>query len=105
MLFFPNYKTRLVSGSSLVSSCERVSAFLALSCKLLFAFFGLKQHVVRIAEFLFPALPDFSVPAPFVKLKLVQVFEKFLVEFGLQFKSKTVELLCRFRFEQPGSLV
>ena len=75
------------------------STFLALFCKLLFAFFGLKQHVVRIAQVLFPALPDLSVPAPFVKLKLVQVLEKFLVEFGLQFKSKIWEQLCRFRFE------
>jgi hypothetical protein len=29
------------------------------------------------------------------KVKLVQVFQKFLVKFGLQFKSKTWEQLCR----------
>ena len=75
---------------------KRVSAFLVLFCKLFFAFFGLKEHVVRIADFLFPALPDFSVPAPIVKLNLVQVFQKFLVKFGLQFKSKSREQLCRF---------
>jgi hypothetical protein len=58
-------------------------ARISVSCvvsQVLFAFFGLKQHVVRIADFLFPSLPDFSVPAPIVKLKLVQAFEKFLVE-------------------------
>jgi len=68
---------------------------LALSGKLLFSFFGLKQHIVRIAQILFPALSHFSVPAPIVKLKLMQVFKKLLVKFGLQFKSKTGELLCR----------
>ena len=52
----------------------------------------------------FPEFPDFSVPAPIVKLKLVQVFKKFLVKFGLQFKGKTREQLCRFRFEQSGFL-
>jgi len=77
--------------SSWFQSCESVSAFFALFCKLPFAFLGLKQHVVRVAEFFFPALPHFSVPAPFIKLKLVQVFKKFLVKFGLQFKSKTRE--------------
>jgi hypothetical protein len=60
----------------------------------------MKRHRDRGDAFVF--LPDFSVPAPFIKLKLVQVFEKFLVEFGLQFKSKTGEQLCRFRFEQSG---
>jgi len=83
---------------------ERASPFLALFCELLFAFFGLDQHVIRIADFLFPSLSDFSVAAPIVQLKLVQVFKKFLVKFGLQFKSKARELLCRFRFEQTGLL-
>ena len=83
------------AGFCLVSSCKRVSVFLALFGKLLFSFFGLKQYVVRIAQVLFPALSRFSVTAPVVKLKLVQVFEKFLVKFGLQFKSKTREQLCQ----------
>lgn len=46
------------------------------------------KHVVRIAQMLFPSLPRFAVPVPIVKLKLMQLFEQFLVEFGLQFKSE-----------------
>jgi hypothetical protein len=88
----------------LVSICKRVSGFLALFRKLLFSLLGLKQYIVRIAHVLFPALSRFPVTAPVVKLKLVQVFQKFLVEFGLQFKSKTWEELCHFGFEQSGLL-
>ena len=88
-------------------SCESELAFLAffaLFGKLLFAFFGLNENVVRIADMLFPALPRFAVLVPIVKLKLVQVFEKFLVKFGLQFLSKTGKQFCRFGFEQSGFL-
>jgi hypothetical protein len=42
------------SGSGLVV-CE--SAFLVLFGKMLFAFFGLKQNTVGIAQVFFPALP------------------------------------------------
>lgn len=51
--------------------------------KLLFAFFGVNENVVRTADLLFPALPDLSVVAPVLKLKLVQVFKKFLVDANL----------------------
>jgi len=88
-LSFQTTKPACCGGSRTVSSCEFVSAFLALFCKLLLTFFGLNENVVRITEMLFPFVADFSVPAPIVKLKLMQVFKKLLVEFGLQFKSKT----------------
>jgi hypothetical protein len=55
-----------------------------LFCKLLFAFFGVDENIIGIAEMFLPALPSFPVLAPIVKLKLVQVLKKFLVEFGLQ---------------------
>src|SRR5437588_7316856 len=35
------------------------------------------------SEILFPLFPDSAVAAPVVKLKLVEVFEKLLVDFGL----------------------
>jgi hypothetical protein len=73
-----------------------LSCFLALLGKLLFAFFGMNENVVRIAEMLFPFLAGFAEAAPIVKFKLVQLFEKFLVEFGLQFKSKIRKQFCRF---------
>ena len=73
-----------------------LGCFLALFGKLLFAFFGMNENVIRVAEMLFSTLSSFPVAAPIVKLKLVQVFEKFLVEFGLQFKSKTWEQFYRF---------
>jgi len=40
---------------------------LALFCKLLFAFFGVNENIVRIADFFFPTLPCFSVAVPVVK--------------------------------------
>src|SRR5579864_3281246 len=83
---------------------ESQSAFLALFCKLLFAFFGLNENVVRIAQMLFPALPYFSVAAPVVKLKLMQVFKKLLIEFRLQLLGETREKFGCFRFEQPDFL-
>src|SRR5579864_1343026 len=92
-------RTRLAGGSIWFSSCKRVSAFLALFRKLLSAFFGVNENVVRITEMLFPFVPDFSVMAPLVKLKLMQVFKKLLIEFGLQFKGKTGEQFCCFGFE------
>lgn len=52
------------------------------------------KHIVRVSKFFFPRLPDFAIAVPIVQFKLVQVFQKFLVEFGLQFKSKTGEQLC-----------
>ena len=62
-------------------NCERESAFLALFSELLSAFFSVDENVVRVAEMLLPFLAGFSVVAPIVKLKLVQVFEKFLIKF------------------------
>ena len=77
---------------------------LALLGKLLFAFFGMDENVVRIAEMFFPFLAGFAVTAPIVQLKLLQVFEKLLVEFRLKFLGETRKKFGRFRFEQSGSL-
>ncbi len=45
---------------------------------------------------LFPLLPDFAVAAPVFKLKLVQVFQKFLVHFRLQLLREAGKQFCRF---------
>jgi hypothetical protein len=82
-------------------SSASAHGFLALFRKLLFSFFGLKQYVVWIAQVLFPALSYFSVTAPIVKLKLVQVFQKFLVKFSLQLKSKTWNSFAIFDLNNP----
>jgi len=69
--------------------------------KLLFAFFSMNKYIVRVAEFLFPALSSFPVAAPIVKLKLVQVFEKFLVEFRLKLLGKTRKSFAVFDLNSP----
>ena len=51
--------------------------------KLLSTFFSLNENIVGITEFLFPRLSDFAEAVPVIKLKLVQVFEKVLIDFGL----------------------
>src|SRR5580765_7485879 len=101
--FAVEQKTRFSAGLSGLS-CGSESAFLALLCELLFAFFGVNENVVRIAEMLFPFLTGFAMTTPIVKLELVQVFEKLLVKFGLQFLGETWEKFSRFRSEQPGSV-
>jgi len=68
--------------------------------KLLFAFFGMNENVVRIAQMLFPFLAGFAVASPIVKLKLVKGFEKFLVKFGLQFSGKTRKQFSGFRLDK-----
>jgi hypothetical protein len=74
----------------------RPLVFLALFGQFFPAFFRMNENVVRISEILFPFLADFAVAAPIVKLKLVQVFKKFLVDFGLQLLRETGEQFCRF---------
>ncbi len=64
-------------------NCGSELAFLALLGELLSAFFGMDENVVRVAEMLFPFLTGLAVTSPIVKFKLVQVFEQFLVDFGL----------------------
>jgi hypothetical protein len=64
--------------------------------KLLFAFFGVNENVVGIAEMLFVFVSGLSVTSPIVKLKLMQVFEKFLVKFGLQLLGETRKKFGRF---------
>jgi hypothetical protein len=78
--------------------------FFALFGEFFFAFFSVNENIVRIADFLFPALPCFPVAVPVVKFKLVQVFEKFLVEFCLKLLGETRKKFGRFRFEQSGLL-
>jgi hypothetical protein len=80
VVFLPFYFQDFLLGCSL-----------ALFRKLLLAFFGMNENVVRIAEMFFPFFAGCAVTSPIVKLKLVKVFEKFLVKFGLQFKGKTRE--------------
>jgi hypothetical protein len=92
------------AGATGKSVSAHESSFLALLRKLLFAFFGLKQHVVRIAQALFPALPCFPVAVPLIKLKVVQVFQKFLVKFGLQFQREARKKFAGFGVEQSGFL-
>jgi hypothetical protein len=48
-----------------------------------FAFFDLNENIVGIARFLVPRISDLAIAVPIVKLKLVQVFEKVLIDFGL----------------------
>ena len=83
-------------------NCGRKSAFLASFRKLLSAFFGMNEHVVRIAQVLFPALPCFPVAVPFVKLKLVEVLKKFLVEFSLQFLREAGKEFAGFGVKQSS---
>jgi hypothetical protein len=58
-------------------------AFLALLSKLFSSFFSKDENIIGIAEMLFVFLAGLPVLVPIVKLKLVQVFEKLLVEFCL----------------------
>jgi hypothetical protein len=74
--FFEEYRTRH-AAAGLVSRCECLSERLALLCQLFSAFFGLNQHVLRVAQVLFPTLPRFPVAASVIKLKVMQVFQKF----------------------------
>src|SRR6266571_9181064 len=81
-------KTRPLQAGLSAFNCENELAFLALFFELLSAFFGVDENVVRVAEMLLPFLASFSVAAPIVKFDLMQVFEKFLIKFGLQLKGE-----------------
>jgi hypothetical protein len=59
---------------------------------------GQKRH--RDHGDAFPIIASIAVTSPIVKLKLVHVFEKFLIEFGLQFLGKTRKQFSGFRLEQ-----
>jgi hypothetical protein len=81
-----------------------LGCFLALFGEFFPALFSMNENVVGVAEMLFVFVSGLSVTPPIVKLKLMQVFEKFLVKFGLQFKSKTREQFRYFRSEKSGSV-
>src|SRR6476646_1781638 len=72
--------------------------------KLLFAFFGVNENVIRVAQFFVTRVPDLAIAVPVIKLKLMQVFKKILIDFSLQLLCETGEQLCRFRFEWACSL-
>ncbi len=91
-------------GSVWSGCCVLAAWFLTLFGKLLFAFFGMDEHIVRVAEFFIPSVSDLAEAVPIVKFKLVQVFKKVLIDFGLQLLGQTGEQFYRFRFEWAGSL-
>src|SRR6478752_417127 len=101
---FETTRPAFMRRACLVSGCESESAFLVLLCKLFFSFFGLNENIVGVAQFFVPSISDLPEAVPIVKFKLMQVFEKVLIDFGLQLLRETGEQLCRFRFEWPGSL-